>query len=226
MSTAPSLPFAALQAEIKREQSPLRAAITGAYRRNETEAVEWLLAQGAKPSPEAAPLAHRLVSAVREKRTRSSGVDALMHEFSLSSEEGVALMCLAEALLRIPDSQTADRLIADKISKGDWRKHLGESPSLFVNAATWGLLITGKLVSTSSENSLGSALTRLIGKGGEPLIRKGVDMAMRMLGNQFVTGQTIGEALKNSRDNEARGYRYSYDMLGEAALTEADAKNY
>ena len=219
-------PFAALQAEIKREQSPLRAAITGAYRRNETEAVEWLLAQGATPNPEAAPLAHRLVSAVRQKRTRSSGVDALMHEFSLSSEEGVALMCLAEALLRIPDSQTADRLIADKISKGDWRKHLGESPSLFVNAATWGLLITGKLVSTSSENSLGSALTRLIGKGGEPLIRKGVDMAMRMLGNQFVTGQTIGEALKNSRDNEARGYRYSYDMLGEAALTEADAKNY
>jgi hypothetical protein len=116
--------------------------------------------------------------------------------------------------------ETADRLIADKISKGDWKKHLGESPSLFVNAATWGLLITGKLVSTSSEKGLGAALTRLIAKGGEPLIRKGVDMAMRMLGNQFVTGQTIDEALKNSRDNETRGYRYSYDMLGEAALTE------
>jgi RHH-type proline utilization regulon transcriptional repressor/proline dehydrogenase/delta 1-pyrroline-5-carboxylate dehydrogenase len=110
-------------------------------------------------------LAHRLVSSVREKRTRSSGVDALMHEFSLSSEEGVALMCLAEALLRIPDADTADRLIADKISKGDWKKHLGESPSLFVNAATWGLLITGKLVSSSSEKGLGSALTRLIAKG-------------------------------------------------------------
>src|SRR5439155_11936288 len=88
-------------------------------------------------------MARTLVAAVREKRTRASGVDALMHEFSLSSEEGVALMCLAEALLRIPDHQTADRLIADKISKGDWRKHLGESPSLFVNAATWGLLVTG-----------------------------------------------------------------------------------
>ncbi len=87
-----------------------------------------------------------MVEAVRTKRTRASGVDALMHEFSLSSEEGVALMCLAEALLRIPDYQTADRLIADKISKGDWRRHLGESPSLFVNAATWGLLITCKLV--------------------------------------------------------------------------------
>ena len=149
-----------------------------------------------------------------------------MHEFSLSSEEGVALMCLAEALLRIPDSATADRLIADKISKGDWRKHLGESPSLFVNAATWGLLITGKLVDTSSEQGLGSALSMLIAKGGEPLIRKGVDLAMRMLGNQFVTGQTIDEAIKNGRDNEARGYRYSYDMLGEAALTEQDAAKY
>ena len=220
------VPFDALHAETKSEQTPLRAAITAAYRRAETEAVQWLLAQGATPSADAQPLAHRLVSSVREKRTRASGVDALMHEFSLSSEEGVALMCLAEALLRIPDSETADRLIADKISRGDWRKHLGESPSLFVNAATWGLLITGKLVSTNSEQGLGSALTRLIAKGGEPLIRKGVDMAMRMLGNQFVTGQTIDEALKNSRDNETRGYRYSYDMLGEAALTESDAKNY
>ncbi len=220
------VPFDALQAEIKREQSPLRAAITAAYRRDETEAVEWLLAQGARASGDAYMLAHRLVSSVRTKRTRASGVDALMHEFSLSSEEGVALMCLAEALLRIPDTATADRLIADKISKGDWKRHLGESPSLFVNAATWGLLITGKLVSSSSEGGLGSALTRLIAKGGEPLIRKGVDVAMRMLGNQFVTGQTIDEALKNSIDNEARGYRYSYDMLGEAALTEADASNY
>ena len=224
------LPFAAFQAEILRDPSPLRAAVTAAYRRDEVDAVQWLLQQvktsAAATSRDAQTLAHKLVSAVREKRTRSSGVDALMHEFSLSSEEGVALMCLAEALLRIPDSATADRLIADKISKGDWRKHLGESPSLFVNAATWGLLITGKLVSTSSENRLGSALSKLITKGGEPLIRKGVDMAMRMLGNQFVTGQTIEEAIKNSRDNEARGYRYSYDMLGEAALTEADAANY
>ncbi len=220
------VPFDALQAETRREQTPLRAAITAAYRRDETAAVEWLLAQGACANADAYMLAHRLVSAVREKRTRSSGVDALMHEFSLSSEEGVALMCLAEALLRIPDKETADRLIADKISKGDWKKHLGESPSLFVNAATWGLLVTGKLVSTSSEKGLGAALGRMIAKGGEPLIRKGVDLAMRMLGNQFVTGQTIDEALKNSRDNETRGYRYSYDMLGEAALTESDADNY
>jgi len=220
------VPFDALQAETRRDQTPLRAAITAAYRRDEAAAVVWLLDQGASPNAGAHPLAHRLVSAVRAKRTRSSGVDALMHEFSLSSEEGVALMCLAEALLRIPDTETADRLIADKISRGDWKKHLGESPSLFVNAATWGLLITGKLVSSNSETGLGAALTRMIAKGGEPLIRKGVDLAMRMLGNQFVTGQTIDEALKNSRENETRGYRYSYDMLGEAALTESDADNY
>lgn len=224
------VPFSALQAEILRDPSPLRAAITAAYRRDERTAVQWLLAEirdrGTQATQEAQDLARRLVTAVREKRTRASGVDALMHQFSLSSDEGVALMCLAEALLRIPDQATADRLIADKISKGDWRRHLGESPSLFVNAATWGLLVTGKLVSSSSEDKLGSALTRLIARGGEPLIRKGVDLAMRMLGNQFVTGQTIDEAIRNGRDNEARGYRYSYDMLGEAALTEADAAKY
>jgi RHH-type proline utilization regulon transcriptional repressor/proline dehydrogenase/delta 1-pyrroline-5-carboxylate dehydrogenase len=223
-------PFAALQDEILRDPIPLRAAVTAAYRRDEVDAVQWLLEQiknnDANSLQQAQQLAHKLVSSVREQRTRASGVDALMHEFSLSSEEGVALMCLAEALLRIPDNATADRLIADKISKGDWRKHLGESPSLFVNAATWGLLITGKLVSTNSETGLGSALSKLIAKGGEPLIRKGVDLAMRMLGNQFVTGQTIDEAIKNGQSNEARGYRYSYDMLGEAALTEADARNY
>lgn len=227
------IPFAALQSELLPNPTPLREAITSAWRRDERTAVQALLASLRNtPATDGAmqgqvqELAKKLVVAVREKRTRSSGVDALMHEFSLSSEEGVALMCLAEALLRIPDSQTADRLIADKISKGDWSKHLGESPSLFVNAATWGLLITGKLVGTNSERGLGSALTKLISKGGEPLIRKGVDLAMRMLGNQFVTGQTIEEALANSRDNETRGYRYSYDMLGEAALTATDAARY
>ena len=238
VDTAPAaLPFSAFEAEILRDPMPLRAAITQACRRPEAEAVAWLLAQVAKDDSHATAqaLARKLVTAVRTQRSSASGVDALMHEFSLSSDEGVALMCLAEALLRIPDSQTADRLIADKISKGDWRKHLGGSPSLFVNAATWGLLITGKMVkvedtgdknAAGAEKGLGSALSKLITKGGEPLIRKGVDLAMRMLGNQFVTGQTILEALKNSRDKEARGYRYSYDMLGEAALTEQDATDY
>jgi RHH-type proline utilization regulon transcriptional repressor/proline dehydrogenase/delta 1-pyrroline-5-carboxylate dehydrogenase len=227
--SASTAPFAAYRRETVPQPTALRAAVTAAYRRDEREAVRWLLAQ-AKPDADsqqaAQTLARKLVQGVRDKRSRASGVDALMHEFSLSSEEGVALMCLAEALLRIPDHQTADRLIADKISKGDWSRHLGESPSLFVNAATWGLLITGKLVATNSEQGLGSALTRLIAKGGEPLIRKGVDLAIRMLGNQFVTGRTITEALDNSRANEARGYRYSYDMLGESAMTEQDAVKY
>ena len=147
-------------------------------------------------------------------------------EFSLSSQEGVALMCLAEALLRIPDKATRDALIRDKISNGNWQSHIGRSPSLFVNAATWGLLFTGKLVSTHNETSLSRSLNRIIGKSGEPLIRKGVDMAMRLMGEQFVTGETIAEALANARKLEEKGFRYSYDMLGEAALTAADAQAY
>lgn len=219
----------AFQSELVLERSSLRRAITKATRSDESEAVGWLMQQvndDAVTNTVTETLAKKLVNAVRQNRAHSSGVDALMQEFSLSSNEGVALMCLAEALLRIPDHQTATRLIADKISRGDWRKHLGESPSLFVNAATWGLLITGKLVATSSERTLSAAVTHLIGKGGEPLIRKGVDLAMRLLGNQFVIGQTIEQALHNSRANEAHGYRYSYDMLGESALTADDAARY
>ena len=209
-------------------QSVLRASITAAYRRPEPECVPFLIGQARLPAPVAADvqaLATRLVEALRAKHT-GGGVEGLIHEFSLSSQEGVALMCLAEALLRIPDRATRDALIRDKISKGDWRSHVGHAPSLFVNAATWGLMITGKLVTTNSEAGLSSALTRMIGKGGEPLIRKGVDMAMRLMGEQFVTGETISEALANSRKYEARGFRYSYDMLGEAATTEADAQRY
>src|SRR5690606_6633753 len=113
----------------------------------------------------------------------------------------------------------------DKIAEGDWQSHVGGS-SLFVNAAAWGLMVTGKLVSTSSERSLGSALTRLASKGGEPLIRKAVDIAMRLMGEHFVTGENIKEALSHSRKYEARGFRYSYDMLGEAATTAEDAAMY
>jgi RHH-type proline utilization regulon transcriptional repressor/proline dehydrogenase/delta 1-pyrroline-5-carboxylate dehydrogenase len=209
-------------------QSVLRAAITAAYRRPEPECVPFLIGQARLPANLAADvqtMAAKLVETLRAKRT-GGGVEGLIHEFSLSSQEGVALMCLAEALLRIPDRATRDALIRDKISKGEWRSHVGHAPSLFVNAATWGLMITGKLVSTNSEAGLSAALTRLIGKGGEPLIRKGVDMAMRLMGEQFVTGENISEALANSRKYEARGFRYSYDMLGEAATTEEDAQRY
>ena len=212
--------------------NPLRHAITAACRRPEPEALAPLLAQARLPSDMAAAVAQRalrLAGALRERKAsagRAGLVQGLLQEFSLSSQEGVALMCLAEALLRIPDKATRDALIRDKISQGQWDAHLGKSPSLFVNAATWGLLLTGKLVSTHSERGLSSSLGRLVGKGGEPLIRKGVDMAMRMMGEQFVTGETIEEALRNARKRETDGFRYSYDMLGEAALTSADAQHY
>ncbi|NOL50337.1 trifunctional transcriptional regulator/proline dehydrogenase/L-glutamate gamma-semialdehyde dehydrogenase [Pelistega europaea] len=207
-------------------QSVLRSAITSAYRRPETECVPVLLQNASIAEPEKTrELALRLVKALKEK-TPSGGVESLIQEFALSSQEGIALMCLAEALLRIPDRATRDALIRDKISHGDWKSHMGGSPSMFVNAATWGLMITGKLVAVNSEKNLSSALTRMIAKGGEPLIRKGVDMAMRMMGEQFVTGETIADALANSRKYEAKGFRYSYDMLGEAATTEEDAERY
>ena len=210
-------------------QTPLRQAITDAYRRDEIEAVQDMLQRAQMTDEErnaASELARRLVTQVRSSRTKASGVDALMHEFSLSSEEGVALMCLAEALLRIPDNATRDRLIADKISEGNWKSHLNNSPSLFVNAAAWGLLITGKLTTNTSEKNMGSALSRIISKGGAPLIRQGVNYAMRLLGKQFVTGQTIEEALQNGKEREKMGYRFSFDMLGEAAYTEEDANRY
>jgi RHH-type proline utilization regulon transcriptional repressor/proline dehydrogenase/delta 1-pyrroline-5-carboxylate dehydrogenase len=171
-------------------------------------------------------LATRLAEGVRAARHKAGGVDALMLEFSLDSREGIALMCLAEALLRIPDTATRDRLIRDKLAQGDWRAHVGRSPSLFVNAAAWGLLVTGKLVDSRSDGTLEQALASLLRKGGEPLIRKGVDLAMRLLGQQFVLGRTITEALANAREREARGYRFSFDMLGEAAMTDADAQRY
>jgi RHH-type proline utilization regulon transcriptional repressor/proline dehydrogenase/delta 1-pyrroline-5-carboxylate dehydrogenase len=211
-------------------QPELRARITAACRRDEAECLAPLL-DAASLAPDqaqaAANLARDLVVALRRKKHEGGGgVASLIQEYSLSSQEGVALMCLAEALLRIPDSATRDALIRDKISTADWQAHLGNSPSLFVNAATWGLLITGKLTSTASEGGLTAAITRLIGRGGEPLIRKGVDLALRMMGEQFVTGQTIDEALDNSREMTAKGFRYSYDCLGEAATTAADAERY
>ncbi|HLU04783.1 MAG TPA: trifunctional transcriptional regulator/proline dehydrogenase/L-glutamate gamma-semialdehyde dehydrogenase [Advenella sp.] len=207
-------------------QSVLRAAITSAYRRPEPECVPLLLEQAALVKPEQTrELAVKLVKSLKEK-SPGGGVEGLIQEFALSSQEGVALMCLAEALLRIPDRATRDALIRDKISHGDWKSHMGSSPSLFVNAATWGLMLTGKLVAVNSEQNLSKALTRMIAKGGEPLIRQGVNMAMRMMGEQFVSGQTISSALANSRKFEAEGFRYSYDMLGEAATTAADAQRY
>ncbi|WP_375460858.1 bifunctional proline dehydrogenase/L-glutamate gamma-semialdehyde dehydrogenase PutA [uncultured Enterovirga sp.] len=209
--------------------TPLRRAIQARHRCDESA---WILALADEAELATADLARastrarRLAEAVRSARRGAGGVDALMHEFSLSSEEGIALMCLAEALLRIPDDATRDRLIRDKIGGGDWSAHLGRSPSLFVNAAAWGLVVTGKLMPTHSERALGGSLRRLLQRGGAPVIRGATDLAIRMLGRQFVTGETIAEALEEAGGREERGYRFSYDMLGEAALTARDAERY
>ena len=215
-----------------RPADALRRAITAATRMAEPEAVTQLLPAATLPAAQAAEVAahaQRLVEQLRAQPAsagRQGLVQGLLQEFSLSSQEGVALMCLAEALLRIPDAATRDALIRDKLRGGDWQVHLGKSPSLFVNAAAWGLVITGKLVDTHSESGLLSSLKRITARGGEPLVRKGVDMAMRLMGEQFVMGETIAEALNRARDLQAKGFRYSYDMLGEAALTADDAQRY
>ena len=175
-----------------------------------------------------ADLAGSLVSAVRANRRGQGGIDAFMQEYSLSSDEGVVLMCLAEALLRIPDAGTADKLIADKIGGKDWEGHLGQSESLFVNASAWGLMLTGRIVELGqgTKTDTGSYLRRLITKSGEPIIRQAMKQAMRIMGKQFVLGRTIEEALTIAKPLEEEGYRFSYDMLGEAAFTADDARKY
>ncbi len=169
-----------------------------------------------------------LVQAVRENRSSQGGIDAFMQQFSLSSDEGVVLMCLAEALLRIPDAATADRLIADKLSDRDWSDHIGKSDSLFVNASAWGLMLTGRIVEMGRGPKLDamSTVKRLITRSGEPVIRTAMKQAMRIMGKQFVLGRTIDEALKTSVEMKSKGYCFSYDMLGESAMTRADAARY
>ena len=173
-------------------------------------------------------IARGLVADVRAHRTSQGGIDAFMQEYSLSSEEGVVLMCLAEALLRIPDAETADKLIADKLGGKDWDKHVGQSESLFVNASAWGLMLTGRFIELGDQarTDIRGFLGRLMSRSGEPLIRQAMRQAMRIMGKQFVLGRTIDEALKIARPLEQQGYRFSYDMLGEAAMTMADADRY
>src|SRR6185503_21382704 len=203
-----------------------------ATRRPEPESVAELIGAARMPAPTAAAvsaLARELAAKLRQRSAglrRESLAQALMQQFALSSDEGIALMCVAEALLRIPDAATRDALIRDKVTRGDWQSHLNRSESIFVNAATWGLFLTGRLTATHSEHGLTDALKRAIVRHGEPLLRKGVEMAMRLMAEQFVTGETIAEALEVASRREAQGFRYSYDMLGEAAMTEADAERY
>jgi RHH-type transcriptional regulator, proline utilization regulon repressor / proline dehydrogenase / delta 1-pyrroline-5-carboxylate dehydrogenase len=173
-------------------------------------------------------LAERLVQAARAGRRESGGVDSFLHEYGLSSQEGVLLLCLAEALLRIPDGATADRLIAGTIGGGDWARHLGQSSSLLVNASTYGLMLTGRVIDwgTSGGSDLAGLIQRLIAASGEPVIRQALRQAMRILGDQFVLGQTIEQALARTEDKARVGYRFSFDMLGEAARTSEDAERY
>jgi len=166
-----------------------------------------------------------LIKKVRRSSTPSM-MENFLAEYGLTSKEGVALMCLAEALLRVPDAQTIDELIEDKISHGNWGKHLGHSESSLVNISTWALLLTGKVVAPADEKGLGITLQGLVKRMGEPLVRTAIAQAMKELGRHFVLGTSIQKASQRAKELEAQGYTYSYDMLGEAARTEADARRY
>jgi RHH-type transcriptional regulator, proline utilization regulon repressor / proline dehydrogenase / delta 1-pyrroline-5-carboxylate dehydrogenase len=172
--------------------------------------------------------AELLVHEVRKNAVADGGLDAFLQQYDLSSEEGVLLMCIAEALLRIPDADTADELIADKITSASWQDHLGASDSLFVNASTWGLMLTGRLLKLdeATRRNPVQVLKKLASRAGEPVVRTAMRQAMRIMGHQFVMGRTIDEALERSQKKNRRQYRYSYDMLGEAALTTKDAARY
>ncbi|NKJ21738.1 bifunctional proline dehydrogenase/L-glutamate gamma-semialdehyde dehydrogenase PutA [Dyella sp. SG609] len=220
-----------LSPELPTGAEPARARITAAWLRDETEAVNDLLVQASLPPTErekVIDLAADLVTRVRARAKDQSAVESFMRQYDLSSEEGVLLMCVAEALLRIPDKATADKLIRDKLGDANWKKHLGQSESLFVNASTWGLMLTGKLVNLAEDtrHDFTGALRRLVGRAGEPAIRLAVRQAMRIMGHQFVMGRTINEALDRCAQKEYAVYRYSYDMLGESALTSETAERY
>ena len=210
---------------------PPREAIAAAFLAPEAPLVAGLVGKAQVSAVDARSIGERataLVEAVRAGRGNHGGIDAFLNEYGLTSEEGVILMCLAEALLRIPDAETADALIAEKIGGGQWERHLGHSESLLVNASTWGLMLTGHIVRLG-RNRDGGALglvKRMVARTGEPVIRQAVRQAMRILGDQFVLGRTIEEALKRADAFEAKGYRFSYDMLGEGARTEPDAMRY
>ncbi len=211
--------------------APLRGAVAALYRADESAYVRTLLRrarQGGAANRNIARLARRLVTAVRKGRHAGGSVEAFLSEYGLSNREGVILMCLAEALLRIPDAATANRLIRDKVSAADWDRHFGHSNSLLVNASTFGLMLTGRVVrlGTPDERDVFGLFGHLIAKSGGPVIRRSVTTAMTILGHQFVMGRTIEDAISRAAKDEARGYRTTYDMLGEAALTAEDAARY
>jgi RHH-type transcriptional regulator, proline utilization regulon repressor / proline dehydrogenase / delta 1-pyrroline-5-carboxylate dehydrogenase len=210
---------------------PHRARIRAAHRADEAACVAGLLELAAVDDGARARIRARaleLAGRVRRAGGDQLGVEAFLREYQLSTREGIMLMCLAEALLRIPDADTADRLIRDKLSAGEWSRHLGRSGSLLVNASTWGLMLTGRVVRANLEADAdpGAWLARLLHRLGEPVLRQALLQAMRVLGRHFVLGQTIEQAIRRASEAERKGYRYSYDMLGEAARTAIDAEDY
>ncbi|WMJ67578.1 bifunctional proline dehydrogenase/L-glutamate gamma-semialdehyde dehydrogenase PutA [Stenotrophomonas sp. 24(2023)] len=226
-SASPAL----LSPELPASPTPFRQAITDAWLKDETQHVRELLAQARLPADEQAKvqaLAADLVGRVRVRAKDQGAIEAFMRQYDLGSEEGVLLMCVAEALLRIPDQETADKLIRDKLADADWEKHLGGSDSVLVNASTWGLMLTGKLVQINDATRADApgAFKRLVGRVGEPVVRLAVRQAMKIMGHQFVMGRTISEALARSHKGDNASYRYSFDMLGEGALTMKDALRY
>ncbi len=220
-----------LSPELPSTLSPARQRIANAWLRDEAEAINDLLQQAELPAEERERVQDRaaaLVRSVRAKQDQRSPIAAFMQQYDLSSSEGMLLMCIAEALLRIPDSDTADRLIRDKLTEADWKKHIGTSKSVFVNASTWGLMLTGQIVTLpdATRRDYQAALRRLVNRVGEPLVRLATRQAMRIMGQQFIMGRDIKSALARAQKNGNAAYRYSFDMLGEAALTQAAADTY
>ena len=212
-------------------ESLIRQKIRDFYRISEGRAVDHILPEAEvsmRARSRAWERARTMVLRIRKENSAHGGVDALLNEYSLSTSEGVVLMCLAEALLRVPDKNTQDELIRDKLSQGKWAPHLGNSESLFVNASAWGLMFTGNMVTYADkrkQEQLG-ILKKTLGRLGEPVIRRAMNIAMKVMGKQFVMGETIEDAVERAEEKEKKGYVYSYDMLGEGARTARDAQRY
>ena len=212
-------------------ERPDATAIRADFLADEARVVARLLPLASSDTAASARISARArgwVEAVRARQAGSAGIESFLQQYDLSTQEGVLLMCVAEALLRIPDAETADRLIRDKLSRGDWQKHLGQSPSLLVNASTWGLMLTGRLTQIDAESASDPAswYERVVARAGEPVVRVAIRQAMRLMAEQFVMGRTIAEALARSRSAGNARFRHSFDMLGESALTAADAARY
>ena len=204
-----------------------RSALRAAYRMEEEACLAERIRQAAPASAvhaEASRIAARLVEGARARK--ASGLDAFLQTYGLGTDEGIALMCLAEALLRVPDAATADALIHDKLGGIDWSEHVGESSSTFVNAATFSLMLTGQVLSQKQAGGFGASLKRAVSRLGEPVIRTATLQAMKILGGQFVFGRTIDEALERAAPERKQGLTHSFDMLGEAAMTYDDAERY